>query len=150
MTYELECEKECPTCGQVAIRDKEGHYRPLDHAPVPEEKPTVQPEPEPHSYALLKLEGAAKPLFFVMEERYGKPDEDDYQGHRRYFYEEHSCPTNWLGHCVAIIEAGDRDPHGFLSFVRSVPIPADCQVDHNGEPDWEVIFPEAFPSPQKE
>jgi hypothetical protein len=25
-----ECEKECPTCGQVAIRGADGHYRPLE------------------------------------------------------------------------------------------------------------------------
>jgi hypothetical protein len=102
-------------------------------------------EPEPHSFALLKLEGAAKPLYFVMEERYGKPDEEDYQGNRQYFYEEHSCPTNWLPTCVAVIEDGDTDPHGFLTFVRSVPIPPGYKEDPNDE-RWRDLFPEAFPS----
>jgi hypothetical protein len=112
----------------------------------PEELRIPEPEPEPHSYALLKLEGAEKPLFFVMEERYGSPAEEDYQSHRRYFYEEHSCPTNWIGDCVAVIENGDTDPHGYLTFVRSAPVPPGTQRD---EENWEEIFPEAFPSPQR-
>ena len=103
-----------------------------------------RPEPEPHSYALLKLEGAAKPLFFVMEERYGSRDEDEYESHRKYFYEEHSCPTNWLRNCLAVIEEGDTDPHGFLTYVRSVPIQAGQELDINSEPLWNEIFPEAF------
>lgn len=105
------------------------------------------PEPEPHSYALLKLEGATKPLYFIMEERYGNREEADYDGHRQYFYEEHSCPTGWLDNCVAVIEDGDTDPHGFLTFVRSVKINPESAKDQNEEEIWQEIFPEAFPSP---
>lgn len=104
----------------------------------------VSERPKPHSWSLLTLIGAELSLYFVMEERYGNPAQDDYENGQRYFYEEHSCPTNWLGDCVAVIEAGDSDPHGFLTFVRTVRIPEDNKPSQE---NWQAIFPEVFGKP---
>jgi len=38
---------------------------------------------------------------------------------KRFFYEEHSCPTNWL-EPIMVYHDGDDDPHGLIEFVRSV------------------------------
>src|SRR6266481_2059156 len=42
---------------------------------------------------------------------------EDYREHERYFYDEHTCPTNWTRNIVEIIFKGDRDPHGVFEFV---------------------------------
>ena len=57
--------------------------------------------------------------------------ETEEQESERYFFEEHSCPTNWLRDCVTVIEDGDPDPHGFMEFVRSVPIALDFDEDND-------------------
>lgn len=98
------------------------------------------------SMALLKFDGKDGPVFFVMDhDRYwdgeNESDEEN-QGHQKYFFEEHSCPTNWLDECVAVIEDGNDDPHGFLEFVRAADVPQDFDVDHA---EWATLFPEAYP-----
>lgn len=85
-------------------------------------------------------------MFFVMDhdryqDREMKTDEDN-QHHQQYFFEEHSCPTNWLRECVAVIQDGDCDPHGFLDFVRAVDVPANFDQDDDSQ--WPILFPEAF------
>jgi hypothetical protein len=98
------------------------------------------------SLALLKFEGKEGPVFFVMDHnRYRstltETDEEN-QDAQRYFFEEGSCPTNWLRECVVVIEDGDTDPHGFLDFVRAVDVPEDFnEDDHQQLP---MLFPEAF------
>jgi hypothetical protein len=98
------------------------------------------------SMALLKLDGRDGPVFFVMDhDRYWNGEregDEENQQHQRYFFEEHSCPTNWLNECVAVIKKGDCDPHGFLDFVRAVDVPAD--FDANDDGSWFALFPEAF------
>lgn len=94
--------------------------------------------------SLLKFDGKDGPTFFVMDHRhYSAQDSDEEkQGHDRYFFEEHSCPTNWLRHCAAVIQDGDTDPHGFLTFVRSVEVSEDFDADQDNQ--WAILFPEAF------
>lgn len=42
---------------------------------------------------------------------------EEYAHEQRYFYNQHTCPTNWIGEIVEIIFKGDRDPHGVFEFV---------------------------------
>ncbi len=39
----------------------------------------------------------------------------------RYFYEEHTCPTNFLGVLNVSDDAGDTDPHGIFKYVKTEP-----------------------------
>lgn len=40
----------------------------------------------------------------------------------RYFYEEHTCPTNYLGvEMVIDTDDGDTDPHGIFEFIGAIP-----------------------------
>jgi hypothetical protein len=82
---------------------------------------------------LLRLP-ATPPVYFVVKgcRLVDSPD-------RTYFYEEHSCPTNYV-QCEAIICDGDDDPHGVFEFVRSVDVPD----DYDGKANWRALFPEAF------
>ena len=95
--------------------------------------------------SLLKLEVKKGPVFFVIEDEYGEHEDGPLQGDKAYQYEEHSCPTNWLRHCVAVIEDGDEDPHGFLEHVRSVRVPDTC--DPSCEDGWISLFPEVHAAP---
>lgn len=89
---------------------------------------------------LMKLEASDRNVFFVIEQpKYHHHDLPDHTpDNDRYFYEQHSCPTNWFENIVAVIENDDDDPHGFLKFIRAIDAPAD-------EPeDYRELFPEAF------
>lgn len=70
---------------------------------------------------LLVLEPHDKTIYFVLlGNRYHPEPDDGYDG-KQFFYESHSCPTNWIGKTVMISVDGNTDPHGLLKFVRSVP-----------------------------
>ncbi len=38
--------------------------------------------------------------------------------HERYFYEEHTCPSNWLRDIVRVEVGEDHDPHGFVELTE--------------------------------
>jgi hypothetical protein len=46
----------------------------------------------------------------------GLPPEE-YESNERYFYNEHTCPTNWVHEIEEIEFQGDTDPHGVFEFV---------------------------------
>ncbi len=73
---------------------------------------------------LLVLNPHDKPIYFVMKGRHYQPKTDIDNEKKRFFYEQHSCPTNWIINTILISVDGDTDPHGFMKFVRSVPHPA--------------------------
>lgn len=64
---------------------------------------------------LLELAG----VYFVVEgvTKYGPRDK--VQDHEEYFYNEHTCPTNFI-RIPLIAKDGDCDPHGVFTFVESV------------------------------
>lgn len=41
----------------------------------------------------------------------------------RYYYDEGTCPTNYMGNVEVVIDLkdGDADPHGIFKFVASIP-----------------------------
>jgi hypothetical protein len=43
--------------------------------------------------------------------------QEEYESDERYFYNEHTCPTNWLRDIEQIEFEGDTDPHGVFEFV---------------------------------
>lgn len=100
--------------------------------------------PNTDGVALLKFDGKEGPVFFILEcSRYHGNEVpksiEAQQESDRYGFEEHSCPTNWLRDVVEVVRDGEIDPHGFLTFVRSVDMP-----EGDDDPDWATIFPEAF------
>lgn len=91
--------------------------------------------------ALLQFDGVAGPVYFVMDRRYHTSDTT--QDNEQFFFESHSCPTNWLRDCVAVIEDGDPDPHGLLKHLRTVEVPRD--FDDDDAKKLAALFPECFP-----
>lgn len=89
---------------------------------------------------LLEYPPSDKPLRFLMRgRRYELPGDP---GDMRFYYEQHSCPTNWIGQAVMISHGGCTDPHGFLRYVRETPCP-DLPETSMGEDEVLVgLFPE--------
>jgi hypothetical protein len=68
---------------------------------------------------LLKLVPTDKPIYLLVEgythyDKHGKYNPD-----QSYFYNEHTCPTNYLQSVLKIYEGDDGDPHGLFQFVRN-------------------------------
>jgi hypothetical protein len=71
-----------------------------------------------HTSVVLSFQPKNKPIYMLVEgRRYhdaSKP-RDGADGspveHDRYFYEEHTCPTNWLPNVVEVVYDGQVDPH---------------------------------------
>lgn len=101
---------------------------------------------KPFDLVLLKVEPESHPLYFVVRSRdYGNERNNESEA---FFYEEHTCPTNWTDDILAVISQGDPDPHGFVSFVARTKPPEKMDDDGNtngrGDDIWAEVFPEAF------
>ncbi len=50
----------------------------------------------------------------------GKPDPED---HDEFFYNEHTCPTNFMHNVVKVVDPadGNEDPHGIFAYVSTAP-----------------------------
>ena len=89
---------------------------------------------------LLKFADA----YFVVE---GLGDVDDslaeVKTHAEYYYNEHTCPTNFARCFEAIVHKGDFDPHGVFQFVDVVWMTCDYEGrDDNAKELW---LKKAFP-----
>lgn len=69
---------------------------------------------------MLVLKPQDKPVYFIVKGmRFeGEDDDRDEHEHKQFFYEEHSCPTNWFKPSVVAFD-GDYDPHGLIEFVAT-------------------------------
>ena len=75
---------------------------------------------------LLEHPAAGAPPLRFLVDGYRFVDDlcpDGEEDNKRFFYEEHSCPTNWIGDSRMIAWDGDHDPHGFLRYVRQIDTP---------------------------
>jgi ribosomal protein S27AE len=105
----------CKRCGQqYGLRsDGDGH---VDITPRRERCVTT--------YDVLVLPPQEQPVYFVVKGmRFDRLDcketPEEAREHAEFYYEEHSCPTNWLRPEMVYID-GDADPHGLIKFVRRV------------------------------
>lgn len=86
------------------------------------------------------------PVFFIVEGlgSLTLAGDEDFQGRQRYFYEEHTCPTNFMP-CEAIYTADNNDPHGVFDHVRTVWMTEDyVKAKENGDRKDEWLH-KAFP-----
>ncbi len=88
---------------------------------------------------VLRLPPQSKPVYFVVEgmrfEDEGPFRDDDItnEEHKQFYYEEHSCPVNWLKPTMVYFD-GDTDPHGLIEFVSTVDSSA-IPTDENTSPN---------------
>lgn len=70
------------------------------------------------SLNLLVLPPQKHPVYFVIGSDVGRNSE--HGEHTEYYYNEHSCPTNWLKDIRLICIEHDTDPHGLFRYMRSI------------------------------
>ena len=91
---------------------------------------------------LLEYPPSELPLRFLMQkQRYEDDSDPDKKSNAAYYFEEHSCPTNWIGKAVVISLGHDPDPHGFLRYVREIDTP-ELPEDHN---EVDNLYYDLFP-----
>lgn len=84
---------------------------------------TLRPETRKvETLDLLMLPPQDQAVYFVVKGmRFEDKKADPYvtdKEHKAYYYDEHSCPTNWLAPEMVYYE-GDSDPHGLIRFVAT-------------------------------
>ena len=82
-----------------------------------------QGERRENRLALLELK-SEEPVYVLIDAsrvRGANETEEETNHHDRYFYDEHTCPTNWLDNVVEVFHGSEPDPHGLFRFVRSAP-----------------------------
>ena len=91
---------------------------------------------KPKTYDLLVLPPQDKPVYFIVE-RDDNPEYNQTDDERKFLYESHSCPTNWL-RPVYMAHDGDSDPHGLIRYVgnrKASELPKDDIMSPNEQTD---------------
>jgi hypothetical protein len=99
-------------------------------------------------FDLLVLPPQNKPVYFVARSSdYNRKIDGStkpYQG-KAYFYDEHTCPTNWL-RCEHIVFDGNHDPHGLFEYVGSADSELARQQWEAEDVDFVRMFPQLAPA----
>lgn len=93
---------------------------------------------------LLAIDSTKGPIYFVVEGLAEWPCEyDELQRIKAYYYETHTCPTNFID-VKMIAHGGDPDPHGVFRFVRSIWMTDEynCRTGHELDEYLATVFPE--------
>ena len=66
----------------------------------------------------------------------------DWDAHHTYYYDEHTCPTNFMRDVKAVLDLAtqDADPHGIFHYVATLPWDARVE-DCNNEDFLGTMFP---------
>lgn len=91
-------------------------------------------------WVLLRLyrEVDFKPVYVIAEERAFIDAAGVFTGNRDYFYNEHTCPWNWLR--KTIIHGDDADPHGLFVHQETIRRPTEDDLLNLGI-EAEARFP---------
>lgn len=137
-TFPSSCQKTyavCPHCGESAARVdhlikeapiKSGTWNchgcggPYSVSVSTDKVITTVKSDSPFSkrvFDLLELPPQQHSIYFVVERKdWGIQGFDP-----TYYYNEHTCPTNWLSEVHMVIDEDNTDPHGLFRFVKRVP-----------------------------
>lgn len=121
---------ECDATWKVRVHPSDGT---IDVVPAPQRSW--------HNWDVLELARADKTVIRLVVpglsfERERKLDEE--LERKRYYYEEHTCPTNYLHSAVIVTSGdpadwGDADPHGLFRFVTTFEHPLRSHQIHNSD-----------------
>lgn len=95
----------------------------------------IEDQEEEHIYFLLVTQGDLE--FLVEHRRREKLDLNSDEDHSlvRFWMEEHTCPTNWLGNVLEVWHKGERDPHGTFRLKNIVEAPKNWDFYNHQEQD---------------
>lgn len=103
----------------------------------------------PKALVLLRLEpndgdSLKKPLYLIITTLNYTHTEDlaEYSKQEEYYYDIHTCPSNFLGGAT-VVYGDDDDPHGIFKFVEAIWMPEgfDACDFHNNGGDYSTLFP---------
>jgi hypothetical protein len=81
-------------------------------------------------------------IYFVVEGLCkSTSDYDELQKSEEYFYNEHTCPTNFIP-ILMIAHNGDLDPHGLFRFIESVWMTTEYVASTDKDKYLTEIFPQ--------
>jgi transcription elongation factor Elf1 len=87
-------------------------------------------------FDLLRIPPQKSPVYIVRSASH--PTGREHAG-TKYYYESHSCPTNWLTNIKMISIEGNKDPHGLIEYVGTAAFDQKTVDDCNH--DWSETFP---------
>lgn len=114
---------ECAVCGRPwVITFKDGELEVTEHEGIERRRY--------NDFTILELPPQTESVFFKIKSMRWQPTlTPEALDKHRYYYEEHTCPVNWLG--VLEVKVGkDADPHGLFRFVTS--FDADAEEKEEG------------------
>ena len=69
-------------------------------------------------------------------------DKEEAEHQDQYYYNEHTCPTNYMQDVEAVIYEKDADPHGVFEWVATIDKPEDWEYGPEEFEEWCKLFPE--------
>jgi len=96
----------------------------------------------PYNFKTLVLLQIAD-VYFVTQ-GLGTFGDSDMIHNAEYFYNEHTCPTNFASSFEFIVQGGNFDPHGCFQFVDMVWMTAEyAAMEEDDKIDWlNEVFPQ--------
>lgn len=101
---------------------------------------------------VLVLPPQAHPVYFVVKGmRFEGRDKGafDESESKQFYYEEHSCPVNWL-HPEMVYCDGDSDPHGLIQYVAHVDESSLPKDESFGPNDYDAALIELIAAADKQ
>lgn len=163
----------CPTCGQThhsyqhLLDEAVKSQKPVSFGPwrchecisgytgVVNPDGTVLLTPYKNNFiravSLLKSQHEEHPIYLMVEMNHCHPDPSKPLD-PSYYFDQHTCPTNYMRDVTRILFDGDTDPHGVFEHVRTVTaeearkiieaLPAEVRGQGTFSDDIFYIFPE--------
>jgi hypothetical protein len=110
------------------------------------------PDSVSKTLTLLRLDPLDKPVYLIVEGSVFYNKDGKYNKDQSYYYNEHTCPTNYLQNTFKVYVGDNDDPHGLFEFVRSVKVTdvlekLDLTVDEllNGNEHHHFLTSHVFP-----
>jgi hypothetical protein len=103
------------------------------------------------TWDLIMLPPQTEPVFLVVSGRIYPKKESEISDllDKSFWYDENTCPTNWIKDIEVVVSERDCDPHGLFQFVRSIVKRSDDPLDtflqtHEVKAELLQLFPEIF------
>lgn len=111
----------CDECGEAWRLAIKGEAIEMTRAPKHDYGPRV--------VVVLEIPPQTEPIRFKLTKRRAAEFTDE---NERFLYEEHTCPTNWLGDVDEMYIGEDPDPHHIIRFVeaRALTAEEEAKLEH--------------------
>ena len=91
----------------------------------------------PRRVVILEIPPQTEPIRFKLYRwSYGEKTQEERAESDRYFFDEHTCMTNWFSDVQEVYLGDEPDPHGLAQFVEARPLTAEeeAELEHGSGP----------------